>query len=125
MSKSPPFNLLYHLFGPVWMASNRYKGMQYDAGNRDLHEAKLFIQLHPDIFDDDGMISFQEHAIEYLKSNHEAWVNQNHPCWGLLRNYGTFVPKKVVETVKRKRMIECMSCGTSHGMNDPCPQVEK
>ena len=125
MSKSQPFNLIVHLFAPVWEASLKYKGNKYGAGGRDLHEAKIFLQLHEDIFDDEGMIDFQERAIEYLKSNFEGWVSQRHPCWGFLRNYQAYAPKKIFETVKRKRMITCSSCDQDHGINDPCKGIEK
>jgi hypothetical protein len=89
-----------------------------------MREAKTFIGLNPDIFDDDGdgIVDFQEHAVEYLKNNWEGWVNQKHPCGALLRNYNSFAPKKVRETVKRIQMIACPDCETPHKATEVCPR---
>jgi hypothetical protein len=43
-----------------------------------------------------------------------------------LRNYNAYAPKRMLETVKRKRMIHCSNCDEDHGINDKCEsQKEK
>jgi hypothetical protein len=120
MSKSRPFDLINSLFRPVWEA--KYKE-RYRATGQDLKEAKQFLELNDDIFDE--IPDFQEHAVEYLKSNWQGWVEQKHPCHGFLRNYNTFAPRKVKEQVRRIQMIACPDCGMNHPATELCPKCQE
>ena len=118
--RSKPYHLVKVLFGAVWQT--RYHE-DYKPTGRDMREASLFLDLNEEEFED--VESFQDHVVEYMKSNWEGWLNQKHPCHGLLRNYNTYAPKKVAETVKRVQMIACPDCGKAHKATELCPECQK
>jgi hypothetical protein len=106
------------MFAPVWEST--FKGTKYRATGRDLKEAKEFLAMNDDIFDE--LPEFQEHAQEYLKSTFDGWRTLGYPCWGLLRHYNTYAPKKIKEQVRRVQMISCPDCQTNHEATKQCPK---
>lgn len=121
MSRSRPYDLVYHLFRPAWEESELYKGEKYRPTGRDLKEAKEFYDLNPDIFEE--IPEFQGRTENYLDHKFEGWKNLKHPCWAFLRNYNSFAAKsKKVETKQKLRQIGCVDCGTSHDPDVLCPK---
>ena len=107
MSRSKPFDLVNFIFKPVW--ESVYKE-SYRGTSRDLKEAKEFLMMNENIFDE--IPEFQEHAVEYLKSKFDGWIEQRHPCWGFLRNYNAYAPKI-------KKVSNQKSCQYCHSLFDP------
>ncbi len=108
LSHSKPYDLIVHLFAPVWQKSPRYTGMKYPRGNHDFSAAKEFLQINPDIFD--RVDEFQSAADLYFKDKYQGWTEQNHPCWCFLRNYTRYFRSRPLREVKSPETIHRSFC---------------
>ena len=90
--RSKPYHLINHLFAPVWEKDRKYQGEKYRGGGRDLKAAKEFLELNPDVLDEENfVVEFQERVLAYLDSRFEGYVQGKHPAYLFLARYQSFV----------------------------------
>jgi len=109
---SQPF-LLIALFKDVW--SQQHDGVEYEPDGRDYREAKIFLEIHPDIFEKQE--TFLTAALRYMSD--DFWRNQNygtnHQFYHFTKNYSKFanqiIPKAKTKPQTKIQTYLCPDCG--------------
>lgn len=135
MSKSRSYDLIMHLYAPVWEAHRLYEGRRYRSTGRDLAEAKKFLEGNPDfLLETDAVVEFQQHAMIYLDASGDWWsqraAEENHPAHIFLSRYNTYNPPRNKEERPQVHRFLCPDCLAKHrstiiSENEMCPVCHK
>lgn len=120
---TPSFKL-WTLFASVY---EEEKGRQYGRMPRDFGDAKKWLQLYPEFWEDEELrMQFMDTSRNYLRSNDEFATKKKHPMWLMLFQYNEWIPaKKKSAKVQMAQFEDCPECLRAVQVGTKCEHCER
>jgi len=114
--KQRPFDL-WKLYADIYEAE---VGRGYGRMPRDFKDAKTWLELYPEFFDDMRLVQqFREAAQNFIRNGDTFARGKHFPLWLLLYQYNQWLPAKK-KTTEMVAWETCNECGRSKLPGEQC-----